>query len=501
MNPSHSLGRTDSSASAKPRAGGELWLFTQDHRRLAWMYAIVVGLALVAGSVLAIGLGLQPMAGRGAEAEAAGYRQLYSMHGLVTVFLVALPALTGVVGNWLLPERVGLATMAWPRLNLLAFQLLLLGCAFFLVACFATPLDTGWDFALPYALHSGTSVAWGLLGIVFVVASCATASANVVATVIASRGGGRPWTELPFFAWALGASALVQALVAPVLLVALALLFAQRSGASDVFAGGGAEVGFARWFWSWAHPAFGSLVLAAIAVIGEVVAAQSARPQRASSASVLAVAALTVVCFGGFGVHVLGRSGSEAFDAASSALVLVSGVPLAVLVVDWIATLARGEARASAALGYAATSATTLVLGALAGAFCAVLPTGAYLANTSFATGALHLLAVGGALGALLAGVHHLWPAWFGVPAREGLGKLASVLFFFGVHLAFVPLCVRGYLGQPRRTLDGVVADERWGWYAVCGAALLVGALTLAAWNLLRTALDSRAALAREEAR
>ena len=36
-----------------------------DHGRLALAYAVVIGLALVAGALLALGLGMQPLAGRG----------------------------------------------------------------------------------------------------------------------------------------------------------------------------------------------------------------------------------------------------------------------------------------------------------------------------------------------------------------------------------------------------------------------------------------------------
>ncbi|MBI5433415.1 MAG: cbb3-type cytochrome c oxidase subunit I [Planctomycetes bacterium] len=500
MNSSHSIGSTNPGAAAKPSVGGELWLFTQDHRRLAWMYAIVIGLSLVVGTVLAVGLGLQPLTGRGTAADAESYRRLYSMHGLVMVFLVALPALPGIVGNWLLPERLGVDEMAWPRMNLLAFQLLLVGCVFFLVAFFATPLDTGWDFALPYALKSNSSVAWGMLGIVFVGASFATSGANIVATVITSRGNGRCWSDLPFFAWAMGAAGLIQAIVTPVLLTALALLFAQREGASDVFASSGADVRFDQWFWFWAHPALASMLLAAIAVIGDVVGEHGDRPRGASRASVLSVMAITVFAFAGWGIHVLGRTDSAACDTAFSALVLASGVPLIILIVDWVTTLERGEARATTALGYAATSVVALTVGGMAGVFLAVPGTGAHLQNTSFSTGVLHFLVVGGVLGALLSGVHQLWPRWLGVAAREGWGKFGCFLFFVGVNLAFVPLCVRGYLGQPRRTLEVVAADERLGWYAVLGAVLIIGALTLAAWNLVATLLDSRATLAKKEA-
>ncbi len=485
--------------AARREPGSELWLFTQNHRRLAWMYAIVIGLTLIVGTVLAIGLGLQPIAGRGAGADAESYRRLYSMHGLVMVFLVALPAIPGILGNWLLPERLGVSEMAWPRLNLLAFHLLLIGCLFFLVAFFATPLDSGWNFAIPFALKSQTSIAWGMLGIVFVASSFATSGANVVATVIASRSAQKTWVSLPFFAWALAAAGLVQALVTPLLLATLAMLFAQRSGASDVFATAGADVQFDRWFWCWAHPALTAMLLGAVAVIGDVFSEQEGERKPASLASVLSVIAIALLAFAGFGAHLLGRGHAAAVDTAFSALVLAAGVPFAVLVVEWATTFSMGSARVTTALGYAIAAVVALVAGGMAGAFLVAGPTGTQLENTSFVPAQLHFLVVGGTLGALLAGLHQVWPRWFGVPVREGWGLFACFLFHVGVYLAFVPLCVQGYLGQPRRSIEVVTGNQQLSWLGAAGAALIVAALALCAWNLLVTVLDSRAELARSE--
>lgn len=484
---------TPSSAAANK---GELWLFTTDPRRLALGYTIAIGLWLVVGGVLAARLGLQPIA---QGADAATYRQLVTMHGLVAMFLVALPAIPGIVGNSLFCARLGVEQTVWPRVQLLAFQLYLLGGACLLVALLARPLDSGWDFALPRSLAMESDVAWGLLGILSCGASFAASGANLVATLIASRSGGRAWSDVPFFAWAMAAAGLVQALVTPILFIALAFLFAQRSGASDVLSGAGADVRFDQWFWLWAHPAIGSSVLASIAIVGDVVEEHGARAARASDAALLALAALTVLVFAGFGVHLLGRSGSTARELAASGVVLACGVPIAVLVVEWITTLARGEARATTALVYAASSATTLVLGALAGACAAVLPTGAHLANTSFGSGVLHLLIVGCGLGALLAALHQLWPTWFVAKPREAWGRGAAILFFAGVVLAFVPLCVRGYFGQPANSTAQVATHGSWALWAVIGSAALIAALALAGWNLLRAALDSRAAENRKE--
>ena len=478
--------------AARTDAGADLWLFTHDHRRLAALYAIVIGLAVVVGSFLSIGLALQPLAGLHAGTNAEEYRQLYSMHGLVMVFLVALPAIPGVLGNWLLPEVLGVERMAWPRLNLLAFHLLLAGCALFLVAFLAAPIDTGWSFDVPFSVTSRASLSWGLFAILTIGVSYACNAANVLATLVTSRKGAREWLELPTFAWSLGLASLVQLVVVPVLIGALVVLLAQRAGATDVLGASNlaGDVQFSEWFWFFAHPAFTAALLCAVGAVSEILAAHTSSSNIAQRSTVYCLLAITVFSFAGFGVHALGREASPDTAAMWSALALLSGVPFAVLVTRWWTMLWQAPLRTTTALCYALCFVVFLVIGGLAGLFLAVLPTGLYLSNTTFATAQSHYLIAGGLLTALLSGVYHVWPRWFGVRVREGSGIAACALLFVGVNLAFFPYFVLGFLSVPHRSGQIAETASHWGWVSAAGCALVVAALALAGWNLISTLLQ-----------
>ncbi|MBK7878313.1 MAG: cbb3-type cytochrome c oxidase subunit I [Planctomycetes bacterium] len=490
------VAKAGSAARASETTETGLGLFTLDSNRLARMYALVMGLALVAGIFLAFGLALQPVSGAPADPEA--YRRMYTMHGLALVFLVALPAIPGVLGNVMLPRLVGEEGMAWPRLNLLAFHLFATGALLFLVAFLAAPADTGWSLEVPFAISSTSGIAWSLAAMLSLACSFVCSGANVIATVVQSRRAGdgraaRSWSELPFSAWAFSAAAFVQALAAPILVVALVLLFAQRSGAADAIGAStpGADLRFDTWFWTWGHPAFGAMLLAALAVVSEVFASSAGRKNTATVGSVSALAAIVVLSFAGAGVHVLGRGASAGDDAGASALGLLTGVPFAYLVTTWLFQLAGGALRVTTGLAYGLVFLVMLCAGGMAGVFLVLPPTAAYLQNTCFATAQFHYLAVGAALVALLAGVYHVWPSWARATVREGGGMLACFLLFIGVHIAFVPTLLLGYLGQPRRTGALVAgADDLALWSAV-GSALVIVAVVLAGWNLLASVLYS----------
>lgn len=483
-------------------AHADLWLFTHDHRRLALLHAAVVALALVIGTFLAIGLALQPLASRGLGVSEAIYRQLYSMHGLALVFLVALPAVPAILGNALLPELLGRERMAWPRLNLLGFHLVLAGCLLFLIAFVAAPVDTGWSFDVPFALSSEASLWWSQLAIAFVAAAGLCSSLNLLATFSESCRARRSLDGLPLFAWSLAIGALVVIVATIALGGSLVMLIAQRAGAADLLGSArpAADVRFDSWFWSWGHAAFGAMILAAIGAVSDVIESHTGGRGGASRAAVWSLLAIALFACTGHGVHVLGRESSQAAASSSSALALLSGVPFVVIVLGWAQALWRGPLRITAALGYALGFVVLLCLAGLAGVFLAMLPTGVYLQNTAFATAQFHFLVVGCGLFALLAGVHQQWPRWFGESARASRGLGACALLFAGVNLAFLPGFVRGYLGEPRRSVAWVDDSMHLGLVSAAGACLIVCALLLAGWNLLAAMPSAKVAVERERA-
>jgi len=477
-------------ANEPARASTELWLFTLDPDRIARVWAVTAGLALVAGVVLALGLAFAPLADFGGADDR---RATYTMHGIALVFLVVLPAIPGVAGNALLPRLVGADGPAWPRANLLGLQLHLAGVVLFALAFLAAPADSGWTFDVPFSLTSGASLGWSLLALVAVVAGGACTAANILATIASSRArDGAVWS-MPLLAWALGASAIVQLLAAPILAVVAALLFAERSGASDVLGSTTAagDVRFAQWFFAFAHPAIGAALLACAGLVDHLVAGRAQREEAASATSVYAIFGFAVAVCVSAAVQAFARVGSPASSVTSSALFLATGIPLAVLAAGWISRAARAAGTADATRCLGAAAGVLLACAALASILLALPAVGALLAGTTFATVPVHFAGVAVAA-AVFGALHELAPVWFGAAAREGRGRAASVLLVVGSITAFGPAIVRGLAGEPHRAFTLRTGSEVEMWVAAGGAVLLAFALALAGWNVIAAFLASR---------
>lgn len=481
--------------TAPPR---EAWFATQDHLRLARVWAAVGALALVAGLLLALGLAFAPFA-QGTSGSLETARRLATMHGLALVALVLVPAIPNVLGNALLPRALGVEGMAWPGLNRLALHVHLLGALLFAAAFAFAPADTGWSLDAPYVFESRAALAWTLLGLLGVGLASACSAACFVATIVASQKSRPEAIAMPLFAFGIGVASLVQIACTPLLCVAVVLVVAQRGGAADLFGASAVavDVQFARWFFAWAHPAIGAAVIAAVAVVDDVVAVATGGRRDASRASVACVLALGVAAFAGAGMHLIGREGAHEATFAASALALASGIPFAGLVASWLGTLAERPARSDASLAMAACAIVLLVCGALAGMFQALVPSAVLLQNTTFASASLHFVALG-VLAAFFAGALQESREWLGAAARGGLARASAALLAAGSLAAFAPGLVLGFLGEPRRTREIVAGGEPWTLVAGVGGAVAIVAVLLAASTLVAAFLAGRARLPEE---
>ena len=55
------------------------------------------------------------------------YNKVFSMHGIIMVFLFLVPSVPATIGNFLIPLMVGARDLAFPKINLLSWYLYVIG--------------------------------------------------------------------------------------------------------------------------------------------------------------------------------------------------------------------------------------------------------------------------------------------------------------------------------------------------------------------------------------
>lgn len=427
------------------------WLLTTDTRRLAILYLLAVtGFAVLGG--LAMGLTrLELLTPAGDLMSPFVFGRMSSLHGILMLYFFLLPAIPMVFGTLLTPGMIGARGPAFPRLALGAWYLFVAGGVLVLAAALFGGVDSGWAYAVSTPRAAGLAPAAGMAGIFLACGALVLNGVNFLATVHALRGPGVAWSDLPLFVWALYAMAVTLLLAAPILGMALLLAGVESTlqlGLFDATRGGDPTIlpQLAAFF---AAPAAFLVLLPAMGVVSEIVAASAHRPlpnRRVVTASFFALAALSLLSWGNrmpTGEH------PSLFAISLSLTGLLLIVPFLVIVGHWIADLRRASIRLDAALLYALGFILLTTIGMFLGLLLAPIGPIAYLRQTTFATAQHHYLVMGGGLLGLLAALHHWWHTLTGRTLPLHLSRIIAVALFIGLQLSFLPLFSLGILGAP----------------------------------------------------
>ena len=389
-------------------SGPLAWLTTLDHKRLGVMYLVASLLALLAATVLGVGLR------RDVGASA--------VFGLL--FLV--PSLTATLGNFVLPLQLGQKEAALPRVSLAGFWLYVLAAGLVVAGLVASEGKTGPAGLLP-------------IGGVLVLGLSVTLNAlNLLATTARAAFGGAPASRVTLFAWGLCATSIAELLgfVAVGGLLALVpvahLGFVSQDFAARVLARP----------WTELAPSGTLLLVPAVGVVGDVLAAFAGRKRLAGYG--VAATSLTILAWVGLVewiFPILGDSGSPV--KAGFATTVVAGA-LGVLLLCYVATLYRGRIAVEAPLLWALGCLFQLTLGVPAALLLGVPPTSVYFQGTLFEGGYRHGILAGAAGMGFVAGVFYFWPKITGRLPNERLAGLGFALVFVGLQLAFLSDSVRG---------------------------------------------------------
>jgi len=434
--------------------GLKSWLLTKDHKRIALLYLFTITLFFFIGGAFATLIRIELLTPQGNLVSSETYNKLFTMHGVVMVFFFLIPSIPATLGNFFLPMMIGARDLAFPRINLLSWYLLVIGGLLALFAMLAGGVDTGWTFYTPYSTtYSNTWVIATALGIFVAGFSSILTGLNFVVTVHRMRAPGMTWFRMPLFVWSNYATSLIQILGTPVLAVTIVLVFCERVFHIGIFdpALGGDPVLFQHMFWFYSHPAVYIMVLPGMGVISELVSVYSRKPVFGYAFVAFSSVAIAVLGFLVWGHHLFVSTQSVYAGMVFSFLSYFVAIPSAIKVFNWTATLYKGSISFATPMLYAFGFIGLFTIGGLTGLFVASLGIDVHVTDTYFVIAHFHYIMVGGTIMAYLGGLHYWWPKITGRMYPELWARLSALVIFLGFNLTFFPQFVLGYLGMPRR--------------------------------------------------
>jgi cytochrome c oxidase subunit 1 len=473
------------------------WIFSTDHKRIGLLYLYAVLTFFLVGAGLGVAIRLELIAPGETIVSAQTYNALFTLHGVIMIFLFIIPGIPAIFGNLFLPIQIGANDVAFPRLNLLSWWLYIIGALTALGSLFSGgPPDTGWTFYVPFSIQTQTNVSLATFAVFILGFSSILTGINFVTTVHRLRAEGIGWRRLTLFVWALYATAWVQILATPMLAITLVLIILERSLGAGLFdaARGGDPLLYQHLFWIYSHPAVYIMILPGMGIVSEIIpvfARKHIFGYWAIALSGIAIAALGSLVWAHH-MFVSGMSDTAVF--VFSLLTFLVAVPSAVKVFNWTATLYKGSIALDPPMLFALAFILLFSLGGLTGLVQGAAATDVAVHDTHFVVGHFHYTMFGGTGFAFFAGLHYWLPKISGRMYDKRLATAAWATMLVGFNILYFSMMVLGLKGMPRRYYDYLPEFARLNLVATVGSWILAAGLLLMFANLLRGTLRGPAA-------
>ena len=457
------------------------WITSVDHKRIGIMYCIFALLMLMRGFVDAAMMRSQQAIAYGNPGylPPEHYDQIFSAHGTIMIFFVAMPFVIGLM-NFVVPLQLGVRDVAFPTLNNVSFWLTASGALLInLSLVIGEFAKTGWLAYPPLSelrFSPGVGVDYYLWALQISGVGTLLSGVNLVTTILKMRAPGMGYTRMPMFCWTSLASNLLIVAAFPILTATLAMLLLDRYLGFHFFTNdaGGNQMMFVNLIWAWGHPEVYILILPAFGVFSEVVSTFSGKPLFGYRSMVVATMVICILSFIVWLHHFFTMGAGADVNGFFGVTTMIIAVPTGVKVFNWLFTMYGGRIRFTTPMLWSIGFMVTFVIGGMTGVLLAVPPADFVLHNSVFLVAHFHNVIIGGVLFGAFAGTTYWWPKAFGFTLDETWGKRAFWFWITGFYLAFMPLYVLGLMGMTRRLQHYDVPGWQPWLIAAGGGALLI---------------------------
>ena len=459
------------------------WFTTVDHKKIGVMYIFIALIFLLRGFIdAAMVRAQQATAGPGMEGylEAHHFAELFTGHGTMMIFFMAMPFLVGLM-NIAIPLQIGARDVSFPLLNAISVWLTAAAGALVMISLLIGSFsEAGWSGYTPFSglEHSpGPGVDYWIWALQISGISTTLTGVNFVTTILKKRAPGMTLMRMPMFTWTVLCTSILIVVSFPALTAALALLALDRSVGTHFFTSimGGDQMMYINMFWLWGHPEVYILVLPAFGIFSEVVTTYCNKRLFGYTSMVWATMAIAFLSFGVWVHHFYTMGQDPLRNSIFGIATMVIAIPTGVKIYDWIWTMFRGRIEYKLPMLWTLGFLITFVMGGMSGVLLAIPGADYKMHNSLFLVAHFHNVLIPGTMFGLLAGFYYWWPKVFGFRLDEKWGRHSFWGWLVGFYVAFVPLYMLGIMGMPRRMVT--YDNPTWQFWLVIAA---IGAIIVA---------------------
>jgi cytochrome o ubiquinol oxidase subunit I len=423
------------------------WFTSVDHKKLGFMY---IAVAMVSSQQLL------SSAGEAGYLPPHHYDQIFTAHGVIMIFFVAMPLVIGLM-NIIVPLQIGARDVAFPYLNNLSFWLFIAGVILTNMSLgLGEFARTGWLAYPPLsgiAASPGVGVDYWIWALQISGVGTTLTGVNFFVTILRMRTPGMPLMKMPVFTWASLCANILIIISFPILTVTIALLTLDRYLGFHFFTNdmGGNMMMYVNLIWAWGHPEVYILVLPVFGVFSEVTATYSRKKLFGYTSLVWATIAITVLAFVVWLHHFFTMGSGANVNAFFGIATMIISIPTGVKIFNWLFTMYKGRISFTTPMLWTIGFLISFTIGGMTGVLMAVPGADFVLHNSVFLIAHFHNVIIGGVVFGCFAAITYWFPKATGFMLNETWGRRAFWCWITGFILAFLPLYALGFMGMTRR--------------------------------------------------
>ncbi|MBU1357143.1 MAG: cytochrome o ubiquinol oxidase subunit I [Gammaproteobacteria bacterium] len=435
------------------------WITSIDHKKIGIMYVVLGLVMLLRGFADALMMrAQQAFAFGGSEGYLPPhhYDQIFTAHGVIMIFFVAMPLVTGLI-NFVVPLQIGERDVAFPFLNNFSFWMTTFGAMLTMASLFVGEFArTGWLAYPPLSgiVHSpDVGVDYYIWSLQIAGVGTLLSGVNLIATIVKMRAPGMGLMKMPVFTWTALCTNILIVAAFPVLTAVMAMLSLDRYLGMNFFTNdlGGNSMMYVNLIWIWGHPEVYILILPAFGVFSEVVSTFSGKRLFGYASMVYATLVITILAYLVWLHHFFTMGSGASVNSFFGITTMIISIPTGAKIFNWLFTMYRGRIRFEVPMLWTLGFMVTFVIGGMTGVLLAVPPADFVLHNSLFLVAHFHNVIIGGVLFGMMAGITYWFPKAFGYKLDPFWGKCSFWFWLVGFYFAFMPLYVLGLMGVTRR--------------------------------------------------
>ena len=479
------------------------WFTSVDHKKIGIMYMILGVIMLLRGFADALMMrGQQAIAFAGNEGYLPPhhYDQIFTAHGVIMIFFVAMPFVTGLM-NYVVPLQIGARDVAFPFLNNFSFWMTVGGAVLIMASLFIGEFaKVGWLAYPPLsgaAYSPGVGMDYYLWGLQIAGIGTTLSGVNLIATIVKMRAPGMDMMKMPVFTWTSLCTNVLIVATFPILAATLALLTLDRYVGTNFFTNdlGGNPMMYVNLIWIWGHPEVYILILPIFGVYSEVASTFCGKRLFGYTSMVYATVVITILSYLVWLHHFFTMGSGASVNSFFGITTMIISIPTGAKIFNWLFTMYRGRIRFELPMMWLLAFMITFVIGGMTGVMLAVPPADFVLHNSLFLIAHFHNVIIGGVVFGVFAGIAYWFPKAFGFRLEPFWGHLSFWFWVIGFYVAFMPLYILGLMGVTRRMSKFEDPSlQIWFVIAALGAALIAAGIAAFLWQLF-VSFQKRASL------